>query len=243
VPHRALEQIWLERLRGGTPQPATDVIAQTALGRGVDLLTGSRDDIYALTHSLMYATDFGRAVPALPRASEVVIDELRSALAGALDDDDFDLAGELLLGWPMLGVPWSAPESFAFAVLARVEDEVGVLPSLAIDRSGVAMQPPEARRDYVTATTYHTAYVMGLLCAGILRRSTRPSRRPRGGARRHALMRPLRDELRSDGQPPQWQHDFEMLGDEEQGTLASWLRDIAVRRAVRRLISPVCATS
>jgi hypothetical protein len=50
-------------------------------------------------------------------------------------------------------------------VLARVEDEVGVLPSLAIDLAGYRRQNKRVRADFVTATSYHTGLVMGLLCA------------------------------------------------------------------------------
>jgi hypothetical protein len=93
-------------------------------------------------------------------------------LAGALDDDDFDLAGELLLAWPFLDAAWDEPSSFAFAVLAGVEDEVGVPPSLALDRAEYERQPVAARKSYVAAVAYNTAYVMGLLCAVMLSRNS-----------------------------------------------------------------------
>ena len=225
VPYRALEQQWFDHLRGGPPpQPAA--IATTALGASCDLLTGSRDDWYALTHSLFYATDFGALEPILPRPAAEVLADAESAMAGALDVDDFDLAAELLMTWPMLGLPWSTSASFGFAVLARVEDEVGVLPSLAIDRAGYQRQDPAVRGDYVTATTYHTGYVMGLLCCLALRarRATVPMR---------VLSPALGEQVRA--AKPQWRNDFGALSPADQAELAPFVLDVELRRAVRRL--------
>jgi hypothetical protein len=84
--------------------------------------------------------------------------------------EDYDLCGEVLLAWPLLGSRWSASASFAFRVLARVEDEVGFLPAptTRLDRYR-RLGRAEDRRRYVLATAYHTAYVLGVLCAMMLR--------------------------------------------------------------------------
>ena len=232
-PHRELEQIWIDRLRGENA-PTAETLARTALGTGIDLLAGNRDDVYALTHSIIYATDFG-ASTSLPRQAAEVVCEVRSALAGALDDDDFDLAGELLLTWPLLGSSWDAISSFAFAVLCRIEDEVGVLPSLAIDGEGYRQQPAGARREYFAATTYHTAYVMGLLCASILRSTRRPTTARHDSAASAELVGSLISELGRDDHRTEWEGDLELLPLDQCRSLAPLLLDVAVRRAVRRL--------
>ena len=58
LPHRELEQDWLRWLHGG-PVSKPGRLAGTAVGTGIDLLSGSRDDVYAFTHALLYAADFG----------------------------------------------------------------------------------------------------------------------------------------------------------------------------------------
>lgn len=199
---------------------------RTALGRGVDVLSGSRDDVYALTHALLYATDLGAHDAPLERPAEAVLGEVRSLLAGALDDDDFDLAGELLLAWPLLGARWDTTGSFAFALLAEIEDRVGLLPSLAIDARGLADQPPPARAAYTAATTYHTAFVMGLLCAVMLRRDSRPPVAT-GGPDDRIATAPEPDLLPGVG-TRQWQRSAKT----PPRTLVV---DVALRRAVRRL--------
>jgi hypothetical protein len=236
LPHRELEQAWLMGLAGNAPPDGVEgILPRTALGTGVDVLFGTRDDVYALTHTLLYATDFGGASPRLPRPAEQILADARSALAGALDDDDFDLAGELLLAWSLLDAEPEPAASFAFRVLAKVEDEVGFLPSLAIDGEGYASQPAEARREYVTATTYHTAFVMGLLCAVALRRPQRAPGPAAGPVSPPEVVAALLGELGERERAPQWQIEFARLPADEQGALAPFVRDLALRRAARRL--------
>jgi len=233
-PHRELEQVWLDRLRG-EPTPSTEIVSRTALGTGIDLLCGSRDDVYALTHSIMYTTDFGATTTPLPRSAAVVLAETGSALAAALDGDDFDLAGELLLAWPLLGCAWDAVASFSFGVLARVEDEAGVLPSLAVDGDEYRRQSGRARHEYFAATTYHTAYVMGLLCAVLLRCGERPPGVSPDPVAADRLVEKLFPELEQDEHSAQWERDLELLPRGERGRLAPLLLDIAARRALRRV--------
>ena len=235
LPHRELEQAWLSTLAGDGRRDIRSNLSRTALGTGVDVLFGTRDDVYALTHALLYATDFGGVSPTLPRATNQILAEVQSALAGALDDDDFDLAGELLLAWPLLAAERPAVPSFGFRVLARVEDEVGFLPSLAIDAEGYDRHPVEARRGYVTATTYHTAFVMGLLCAIALRRPETATVSVDGPASPPEVVAALLAELPEREALPQWQTQFGLLAPEEQGALAPLVRDVGLRRAARRL--------
>jgi hypothetical protein len=236
VPHRELEQAWLRRLAGDPPQESIQsILPRTALGTGVDVLFGTRDDVYALTHALLYATDFGGRLPPLPRADDEILSEAQSALAGALDDDDYDLAGELLLAWRLLAADTQPVPSFAFRVLAAVEDEVGFLPSLAIDGEGYERHPADARREYVTATTYHTAFVMGLLCAVALRRPETGPGPTDGRTAPPEAVAALLAELEDRETQPQWLKQLGRLPEEHQGALAPLVRDVALRRAARRL--------
>jgi hypothetical protein len=73
VPHRVLEQrwiddIWMESMSGRRecrPSPAL----LSVLNQPIDVLGGSREDIYAFTHALMYFRDFNSA-PAACRAHD-----------------------------------------------------------------------------------------------------------------------------------------------------------------------------
>ncbi|MFQ3596058.1 MAG: hypothetical protein SNJ63_08090 [Sphingomonadaceae bacterium] len=94
LPYRALEQAWAERLRTGDAA-GPGLPAGGILRSGPDLAGGSRDDLYALTHALAYASDFGRWQ--LPQAVDRahLQQAIDSALARVLAGDDFDLAAEL----------------------------------------------------------------------------------------------------------------------------------------------------
>lgn len=162
VPHRALEQRWLRSLlddnRSGVDH---DDVEATVLGGELDVLHGTRDDGYAFTHALMYATDFG-STPWRTANARALAAQASSAIARFLDDDDFDLVGELLFTWPLLDLPMPAVARFAYDVLDRAATTVGLLPSAAMSAAAIAAQPPAARTSYTLAVSYHSAYVMAL---------------------------------------------------------------------------------
>jgi len=62
-PHRELEQEWIRRLLGQSSIFSAGLLRRSMLGQRMDALASSRDDIYAFTHAVMYATDLGRREP------------------------------------------------------------------------------------------------------------------------------------------------------------------------------------
>jgi hypothetical protein len=233
LPHRALEQDWLDAVRLGAVS-SDRWVPETALVRGLDLPGANRDDLYAFTHAVAYATDFGRWKPPADIDPGQATAVAESALAAVLDADDFDLAAELLLTWPCLGEAMSSTARFAFDVLRRVEDEAGVLPSLAISTDEIDRQPPESRDAYLTAVTYHTAYVMGLLCAVLLRCGVRLQSRD-SSVDGHRIAQELLTGLARESARKQWITDAATLTSEDLGALLPFLRDVALQRAVRAM--------
>ena len=81
-------------------------------------------DAYAFTHLIMYCTDFGLRTPRLPRRRPTILMEVGSLLARYMDAEDYDLAGELLLAWPLMdaaGVPPPhSPSGFSQASRTRL---------------------------------------------------------------------------------------------------------------------------
>jgi hypothetical protein len=170
-PHRQLEQEWLARVWNVLPTPAREdpyLPKRSALGRSMDLLSAGKDDLYAFTHAIMYVTDLGTRSARLPRSSRAIAADADAALATCLEEPDYDVAGEVLLTWPMLRRRWSPSATLGFAVLASVEDHVGFLPGSGISPGQLQALDGEERSRYAVASEYHTAYVMGLLCAAAL---------------------------------------------------------------------------
>ena len=235
LPHRLLEQEWLARVWpvNETP-PRTGALRQSMLGKSLDALGSGRLEIYALTHAVMYATDFGTRRIALPRRVSAVAADADAALAYCLDGDDYDLSAEVLLTWPMLGIAWSPASIFALSLLADMEDNIGFLPGPEYDPSQYKILPDHERKRFVLATSYHTVYVAGFLWACSLREGCSPppavrSARSSNGAASALIL--LAD---ANPVPCRWRHAFDALTPAQQDSIATLVLGIVLRRATAR---------
>ncbi|MCK9894183.1 hypothetical protein [Frankia sp. AgB32] len=237
VPWKDLEAEWHRGL--GAHLPEIDVTAarlRTSLSQAQDVIFSRREDVYAFTHGLIYATDFGHSPLPLDRPRGDVIAEMESSLARCLDDDDFDLGSEVLLTWPYLRAPWSASAEFGIHVLSGVQDSIGILPSMTLRADEYEGLDSPRRRRYFFEEGYHTEYVMGLLAAACLHGSVDPP----GGL--HADVAPERFEasrrlyelLLPVDRTPQWEVYFRAAAPMRQAALTSFLADVGIRRAVKQ---------
>lgn len=234
-PHRMLEQQWVLGL-WGQPEQRDKWASHSAMGTPMDLLHGTRDDGYAFTHALMYLT-YGRdSAPRLPRTQTDILAEAEALLAWCLDAEDYDLAGEVLLAWPLLGRTWSPAAVFGLQVLTAVEDKAGFLPSPATRLERLSRLQGDARTDYLLASAYHTMYVMGLVCAAALQ----PGRLPAGTVAESETPTdaagPILELLDhgSRDKTPHWRDAFARLSTAQQGELSSLLLAMALRRTTRK---------
>jgi hypothetical protein len=226
--------------RSRAPRRALDLV----LKRPLDVLSRGLDEAYAFTHALMYVADFGRCRRRLPRARAAITAEAEAILARCLDEENYDLGGEMLMAWPLTGGPWSAGATFGFRVLAALEDRDGMVPAPGVRsaEAGKSNGAADGRErntipaaDERLARGYHTAYVMGLLCAAALCPGRAPPLQcpaqpmPQAGSA-DAMLR----FLDGGGPKPFWQQNFERLAGAERDALAGFLLDIALTRAARR---------
>jgi len=234
LPHRVLEQAWLARVWGVFRPPTrreSTLVASSMLGRPLDALGATRLDIYAFTHALMYASDLGTRRIATTRSKAAIAADADAALAQSLDSNDFDLTAEVIMTWPMLGSRWSATATFAFGIIAEVEDSVGFLPGLTFDSTRYHAHTGDDRSRFALGTSYHTAYVMGYLCAVALREgcappaAVPPARRSRGAGA--ALVRLVTSESPASC----WEDPINALAPRQQDAVASLLLTILFRRA------------
>jgi len=234
LPHSLLKQAWLARVWNVCKPPRrsdSQLLADSMLGRSMDALGATRMDIYAFTHAVMYASDFGERRTALPRPTAAIAADADTALAHSLDSNDFDLAAEVILTWPMLGFKWSPIATFAFLVLTNVEDRIGFLPGSTFDLNRYWALTGEERARFALVTSYHTAYVMGFLCAVALRPDCAPpvvvpSARSSRGAGAAILS------LVNTGNPmPCWREPFAALSSRQQDSVAQLVLATLLRRA------------
>lgn len=238
LPHRVLEQEWIDTLWKECGPDGHRRLERAArlsiLGQPMDLFAATGDDLYAFTHAIMYVTGFQQNPALLPRSRAVLLAEAEAVLARCLDAQDYDLAGEILLAWPFTGKHWSPAATFAFHVLAEVEDKAGFLPTPATRVSELQTREGADRTHYLLATAYHTAYVMGLLCAAALLPGCVPpasisTKQGTPGSARQLL--PLLDD---NSMAPHWRDAFDKLDSPQADTLAGLLFNIAMQRSVIR---------
>ncbi|MDQ6837093.1 MAG: hypothetical protein M3137_01795 [Actinomycetota bacterium] len=252
LPHRDMEQAWLSRLWGrGTHAAQTDdgLTARSALGRPLDVLGGTRLDFYAFTHAVMYGSDLGGRAPALPRSVAAVAADADAALACSLDAGDFDLTAEILLTWPMLRLAWSPAATFAFHLLTSVEEELGFLPGSAAELARYRSQFAGTRATYAPVTQYHTAYVMGFLCAASMRHGCAPPAHVPAAPKPTGAGLAVRELVDSGESPCQWMAAFDSLDPSQQDAVAPLALTVALRRgrdrgdmgAVRRALETAVA--
>ncbi len=237
VPHRILEQEWVA---AGWYQPKPDrhqtsppTARRSILAQPMDLLGCTRDDIYAFTHALMYVTDFNLVPALLPRRRALILAEAEALLAHCLDEQDYDLSGEVLLSWPLTGKLWNAASAFAFRVLAHVEDKAGFLPTPGTRIREIKAREGVERTQYLVATAYHTAYVMGLVCAASLHPGYAPPKCVPATDVDPGRAKQILRILDGDGKRPHWRDEFSRLSEPEADALAGFLFNIALRRRVK----------
>ena len=227
------ERRWIASVWDRRPPTVSAYLSGTALTDPFDLLVGSREDPYGLTHLLFYVTDFGRTTtPELGRTRAAILADVEALVLRYLDHGDYDLVGELLMAWPQLHEAWSPIAAFAFDVLAHVEDEVGLLPCGNIDPDRLASLAGAERTRYARAASYHTALVMGFLCAVTLRGDTRPATAFVAPGYPDNAWRAFRAML--DDHTGDWLPVFDRRNEAEKRRMAPMLCGLVITQAMRR---------
>ena len=153
------------------------------------------------------------------------------ALASCVDNDDFDLAAEILLTWPYLRSEWSSAAAFSLSLLAEMERNIGFLPSLSLRQKTLQRMSKAQRARYVVSEGYDTAYVMGLLSAAILACETAPPKFPQqaekafGNYDFYPMLLPKRHK-------PRWEYQYTSLSKEQKFALSGFVSTIGLRRAL-----------
>ena len=241
LPHRMMEQEWIHRAVDGSLESTPALARMSLLGLGVDALASTRDDIYAFTHAVMYLTDFGARRSWLPRTWTAIEADAVASLAFSLDAQDYDLAGEVLLTWPLLRRAWSPAATFGFHLLTQVEDEAGFLPPPGITADPYVQLSGTERSTVVLADVYHTACVMGLLSIAALRDGCAPPAAIAGTGRYQGASEAILQliDRSGDGRPaPHWRERTRALTAGQRDGLSPLFVAICLRRGASALNLP-----
>ncbi|MFF7234597.1 DUF6895 family protein [Streptomyces sioyaensis] len=179
IPYRQLDLLHTLELCGVQHSlPATDeVLPFTLLCNRPNVLKLADRDIYAITHTVFYATDFGLREPRWPRDFDLgaAVELIEALLVLTLAQGNADLVGELLCCLLCLGVRDSEEAGRAWEFLAGVQEADGrVNGPPGVVHPGLGDGDDAYRR---WATGYHTTIVAAL--AALLDRSPELVRRNR----------------------------------------------------------------
>jgi hypothetical protein len=171
LPYRAMELRWLRSLLFPEYTPDfSDLFAVSVVNTCAHPMYMTVADCYALTHALMYITDFGRrdlpeAIPAAKLGALV-----DAALAWNILSENLDLVGELLMASLFINNAWSPSALFGWHMLAKTWEDFGFLPCPSLEPKKYATLAGEQAAAFAFKHTYHTTYVGGILCALLLNR-------------------------------------------------------------------------
>lgn len=145
--------------------PAPDreaLVRRTFLGRMRTPLYVDDDAAYAITHTVLYLSDFGRRPPDMPGdMRRTAISAVGSLLVHYWRLRHWDLVAELLVSAAVLGEAENVPATLALAALRAAVRQDGALPGSAAQAAELERRG-EGRQD-TFAACYHTTVVALLL--------------------------------------------------------------------------------
>ncbi|GCD32539.1 hypothetical protein OEIGOIKO_00254 [Streptomyces chrestomyceticus JCM 4735] len=167
LPYRYMEQQWLASLApGGRASHGVEAPPGSVLYANQTVVDMHPNDVYSLTHAVMFGTDFGRRTVDPRVSTEAVLATLDSCLALQLGNENLDLIGELLFSAAMLRPGTTCAYTRAgWDLLTGVWERFGYLPSPQFSTPEYGELAPRARAAYSFQHTYHTMFVAGILCA------------------------------------------------------------------------------
>ncbi|MFD7668425.1 DUF6895 family protein [Streptomyces sp. NPDC059788] len=167
LPYRYMEQRWLASLApGGSSRHGVEAPPGSVLYADLTAVEMHPNDVYALTHAVMFGTDFGRRAADPRVGTDAVLATLDSCLALQIANENLDLTGELLFSAAMLRPGTTCAYTRAgWDLLTGVWERLGYLPSPRFSTPEYEELPPGARPAYSFQHTYHTMFVAGILCA------------------------------------------------------------------------------
>ncbi len=165
VPYRALDQRWTRNLIESEPAPFDDLLVKSILRSPAHPFYMTEGDAYAVTHAVMYVTDFGRSpLPSL--LSRPGVEALVGVgLAWHLVSGDFDLLVEFLICAECLRMRENPAARFAAYVVDRVWRELEFLPGPTFDPARYRTLAGFEAAAYAFHHMYHTNFVAGMYAA------------------------------------------------------------------------------
>lgn len=176
IPYRLLELRYLLDKGGFVHNlpPEEDIFRQTTLACNFNIVTIAPYDLYSITHSIFYLSDFGAIVPAALEFQEKtrILELIRSLIGISICSGNWDLVSELILSYRCLTNDAEYWIDLGWKALERIQDKSGFIPGLAFSFEKHKELPSETEREqYLFIRNYHATLMTCL--AGFLGKGSR----------------------------------------------------------------------
>ena len=160
VPYRLLDQAWIRGIAQGHQDFSHlgDVVRSSSFAGVTGGIFMATSDLYAVTHTPMYITDFGRL-----GQTEVQPGWMAPLGLYRLLLNDLDLAGEFAIADCLTRSPPDTGTVAIAAALSSIFDHFGFIPAPTFRNE--AFEQTGLSREYLCFHTYHSTFVYGLLCS------------------------------------------------------------------------------
>lgn len=167
--YRNMDLRWIEYIyKNSLELEMDDLIKSSIISSNASALDMTREDQYALTHSLFYISDFGN----LKLNDQIDIDKLNTNINGCIAKnlltEDLDILGELLIS----SLICDNQNSFYFKIgiehYINAWNNLGFLYSPSFSKKEFSNLADNARTTYVFKNLYHTYYVGGIFSSLLL---------------------------------------------------------------------------
>lgn len=180
LPYRLMDVRWLQGLLLGTRPYFDDIASTSIVTKDRHALEMSPGDLYALTHSIFYVTDFGRIKPPQWLDPRAIAPRIDAAIAACVLSENLDILGELLLCASILGTHESPYSRLGVALVEAAWQELGFLPSPTFEAKRFLELEGPPRSAYAYLHVYHTTFVGGMMAACLLTRPHEEREEPQG---------------------------------------------------------------
>jgi hypothetical protein len=163
IPYRRMDLLHTIEMCGFDydAQEMEAALGQSLLAQDPNSVQLSDSDMYAITHAVFYATDFGRRQPEfLTRRLEGVQGLLDAMMVRALSTSNADLVGEVLICLHSLGLEESAACAEGWEHLHQVQDDDGRVAGPTDVVAPILRKLPPENAEWAKA--YHTTIVTAL---------------------------------------------------------------------------------
>jgi hypothetical protein len=161
---RHMEVRWLHGLYSNTTPDFSDLLCGSIINKPMHPIFMRREDAYAVTHAVMYLTDFGQSkmMPDISRPKLCAF--IDHSISWCLAYSDWDLLGEIVMVQRFLQSHDSVFSESAVSLLADVFCRRLFMPGPNFVDARYDALPDHQKMYYAMVHGYHSTYVYGFLC-------------------------------------------------------------------------------